>query len=194
MRSQLLASAATRFAHLLGTAAAPAASSVRAEKTDEERAEEEERKKRDDETDAEYKDRMKKLDDKKEKDKDAETTETDEDDDDTEKEKAAARVEGITAERKRWGDVFASQEVTGRVALACTLLAETETPADGVIAILKSAPVEAKTKGLQQRMSAEPTPAPGPSGGDQTRADTPQALATTAIEAARKARGETKAA
>jgi hypothetical protein len=99
------------------------------------------------------------------------------------------------AERARWSEVFASTEATGRVALACTLLADTDMNAATVVKALASTPVaEARRASLASRHAAEPVPTPAPGGAQPAEAGSDAEWARSTMAIADQFRGKKPAA
>lgn len=112
---------------------------------------------------------------------------------------AAARIEGVTAERKRWETTLSDPRAADRGIAACHMLAGTDMAAAIILTTLATLPAQAaqesEADGLQRRMAAEraanPAPSPG-AGGGQDGDNSPTAVAARINAAADKARGKTK--
>lgn len=155
------------------------------------------RKRMEGESDDDYNARMAKLDEDEknaadpDKDKDAENPDKDKDaaGDDKEKE-AAAVARGASAERTRWVGVMSAPETAGRLATACTLLADTELSATQIVGVLKTTPI-AKAGGLAARMAADDAvraPAPDAGGKEKLAANDPKGIAAQIMAVADRAR------
>lgn len=161
--------------------------------------EDDERKKKDGESDEDYAKRMKALDDKEKPEAGADPAEPDAGEAADEEKKAAARAEGITAERTRWATVLKSEQAAGKGATACEMLASTDLPASNIITVLSTvtAPsISAPAHGLVARMAANKVDAPSPAAaaaGGGAQADENGRVTVTAqdiMSAAGAARGE----
>lgn len=147
------------------------------------------------ESDDDYAARMAKMDEDEKKEA-ANPKDGDKEADGDEKEKeAAATTRGVLAERERWSAVMAAPETAGRLATACTLLADTELSATQVIGVLKTTP-EAKVEGsLARRMAAAAATIPAPdAGGKEVKATDPKGIAALIVATSDKVRGEPKKA
>lgn len=99
-----------------------------------------------------------------------------------------ARAEGASAERQRWGSIFASEHAAGREGLAASLASNSEMTADQIVGVLASAPKGGKGKHtLSTAMAHIQDPTLGPTGGTQG-SGAPSSL----VAAAQKRYGEKK--
>lgn len=112
---------------------------------------------------------------------------------------AAARAEGVIAERKRWETTLSDPRAADRGISACHMLAGTEMSASAILTTIASLPAQAtqenEADGLARRMAAEraanPAPSPG-AGSGQDGDNSPTAVAARINAAADMARGKTK--
>ena len=154
----LYAGLANRFQHLASNASEDEEESRRAE--DEKRArkareegDEEEDEDEDDISEEEKNARAERN--AKRREKAAQRASEEEDGEDEGEDDEKARKAGSKArasERKRWNDVLASAPAKGRVALACSLLADTGMSAEKICGLLTASPTEAR-HGLAARMA-----------------------------------------
>lgn len=173
---------------------------------------EDEKKQGDDESDEDYAKRMKGCKDLSDDEKQAadekddayaarmrgdagEDDETTAESGDDEEKKAAARAEGITAERTRWETVLSSPAAEGKGAQACEMLAGTDLSGERIISALgkMTAPTAAApVHGLSARMAANKTPAPSPTAAAALPAAGGALTSEMITSAAARARGEVK--
>jgi hypothetical protein len=106
-----------------------------------------------------------------------------EDDEDDKETAKAAR----TAERSRWATVMGSRAAAGRVASACSMLANSSMSASAIITTLKTLPAQSGRTGLADRMASAPIPSVGADAGGG--AESKPTLAAQIVAAAKKARG-----
>lgn len=179
-----MAGGVSRFAHFMssttrkGKAADVDPKAAKAEDSDD---------KKDAKADDDKNDEDKMEDDEEEKDAKADSEEDDKDEDgDGDKDEKAeddeedeAEAKGRKAERARWAKVFGNKAALGRVAAACTMLADTDMSAKQVLTVLSTIPadVPAARASLGDRMASVTVPnvgagdgakpqAPGGKGGD----------------------------
>lgn len=105
--------------------------------------------------------------------------------------KAAARREGVMAERERWTAVLSNPVAADRGVTACTLLETTDMDAKAICATLASVPaMKAAATPLAARMDAANLPKPSASAAEPAAPGTPAGNAALIVAAAAKARGE----
>lgn len=184
MSKSVYARLASRFAHL----ALGAKEEDEEEKDERAEEDEEEREEKDEKKGKKAKKGKERCsDDEDMDDRDAEEDEDDEEAEEDEKERKAA-AQATAAERERWASVLASSDAKGRVALACSLLAETDMPAEKIRAALLASPVEGR-QGLAARMAAQPRIDVGSAPSGAPVPNSPSAQAALIVGAYNKATG-----
>lgn len=184
----------SRFAGLLGFGAKKAAEDPKDKDKDKEAAHQAKKPVQgEDESDEDFKKRMKAWEDEDEEeddeDGDEELAEEPKDvDEKCKKAKADGLAEGIAAERSRWADTLASKAAEGRVVSACSLLADTDMNAASIQKTLAALPAETGRSTLASR-HVQPTPAPAADGGaGAPDPKTPQGFAAAVKAAVDKVR------
>jgi hypothetical protein len=127
-------------------------------------------------------------DDEDDEDEEADDEADDEDEDEKKKGERKAAASARASERARWAAVMSSSEAKGRVALACSLLADTGMSADKIRAALLASPAEARS-GLSARMEAVPRPDIGSAPSAKPATNSPTAQAEAIVAAYNKAVG-----